>query len=332
MIKKIKTKIKSIVFKKASKSIFWSNIYYGLVDSSFSRTHFSTLAGIKKHKSNMHNIAFLTRNIHRIEKGLIHPNPKSVFAEGFIKDTVKSFIDLKDKIDSSRKEYFESVLNLYFKTVTIENTKVNDAFKLFSKEVTNQSISKVPFKREERNYSTINYNQFLELCKKRRSVRYFQDKAIDEDLINLALNAASQSPSACNRQPFRLIASQDKEFKNKMGKIPMGADTFYKNVPMFISVIGDLSSYEYERDKNLIYIDGSLFVMSFVLALETLGLSSCTINWPDIETKEKELEKLLNLKPYERCIMFIAVGYADLNGKIPYSEKKSAKELITYIK
>ena len=70
--------------------------------------------------------------------------------------------------------------------------------------------------------------------------------------------------------------------------------------------------------------------MSLILALETLGLSSCCINWPDIEKQELAAEKALKLEPDERIVMFVAVGYADPKGLIPYSEKRTPKELCRF--
>ena len=52
---------------------------------------------------------------------------------------------------------------------------------------------------------------------------------------------------------------------------------------MIIVIVGELDAYEYDRDRHLIYIDGSLAAMTFMLALETLGLSSCPINWSGVE-------------------------------------------------
>ena len=93
-------------------------------------------------------------------------------------------------------------------------------------------------------------------------------------------------------------------------------------------MVGDLSAYPGERDRHLIYIDGSLAAMQLMLAFETLGLSTCSINWPDVEAAEQKLEKLLDLKPYERPIMLLSVGYAQDKGGIPYSQKKDAQVLI----
>jgi nitroreductase len=87
-------------------------------------------------------------------------------------------------------------------------------------------------------------------------------------------------------------------------------------------VVGNLSGYARERDRHIIYIDGGLASMSFMLALETLGLSSCGINWPDIPKKEEEMASLLNLDPHERVVMLIAVGYPDPDGMVASSQKK----------
>jgi nitroreductase len=68
-----------------------------------------------------------------------------------------------------------------------------------------------------------------------------------------------------------------------------------------------------------------------MLALETLGLASCAINWPDIENYELKIGQLLALKPFERVVMLIAVGYPDPAGLVPHSEKKTPAELIQYV-
>jgi len=93
-------------------------------------------------------------------------------------------------------------------------------------------------------------------------------------------------------------------------------------LPAIGAVIGRLRAYPEERDRHVIYIDGALAAMSFMLALETVGLSSCAINWPDVAAHEEKIAKLLGLAPDERVVMLIGFGHADPDGKIPYSAKK----------
>jgi len=139
---------------------------------------------------------------------------------------------------------------------------------------------------------------------------------------------ATLAPSACNRQPYSFYVSENKDKAVQIAKCAGGTSGWANNIPCTIVILGDLSAYPKEHDRHLIYIDGSLAAMQLMLAFETLGLSTCPINWPDVEKAEEEMGKLLGLKPYERPIMLLAVGYAQDKGGIPYSQKKVANVLI----
>ena len=65
-----------------------------------------------------------------------------------------------------------------------------------------------------------------------------------------------------------------------------------------------------------------------MLALETLGLASCLINWPDIEYRERLMDRELGLPPHLRPVMLLAVGYADPAGGVPFSAKKPREALL----
>jgi nitroreductase len=93
-------------------------------------------------------------------------------------------------------------------------------------------------------------------------------------------------------------------------------------------VVADLSAYPFEKDRHIIYIDSALASMQFILAVETQGLNSCAINWPDVERHEREMSERLGLEPYQRPVMLIAVGYADEKGLVPFSEKRVVKDTV----
>jgi len=151
-------------------------------------------------------------------------------------------------------------------------------------------------------------------------------------MIEQAAQAALQAPSACNRQPFRLEIFDHPESASQIAAIPMGTAGFSSQVPAVAILIGQLRAYPSERDRHAIYIDGALAAMSFMFALETLGLASCPINWPDQEPHESVIRKRLSLAPDERVIMFISFGYADPDGLIPYSAKRTVADMIGYSK
>ena len=109
--------------------------------------------------------------------------------------------------------------------------------------------------------------------------------------------------------------------------LPAGTKGWGPNAPVVVVLVGQLRAYFDPRDRHLIYIDGSLAAMGFMLALETLGLSSVPINWPDVASREKKLAKLLDLEPDQRAIMFMAVGYPDPDGMVAYSHKQHLDHL-----
>lgn len=319
-----------------SKTPFLSAVYYLLFSSKFRREQNAVLRGKAKHimetSGSVGNMFTLIRNIHRIEKGLLMKPRRNVFALDFIKETVDNYISLENN-KTSQMKWAKDVLTEYF-LVTGSNNVIEKQRKRFNDNNmgtdTLEEVKAIPYIRIEENKPSISFEDFYKLTKYRRSVRWFLDKKVPHDLIDKALLSANQSPSACNRQPYEFRVIDDKEKLKQVLKLPMGARGYDHNVPMVIVVVGNLDAYFDERDRHVIYIDGSLASMSLMLALETLGLSSCCINWPDVEVLEIKMEKVLSLEKHQRPIMCLAVGYPDPKGKVAFSEKKDLNQLRKY--
>jgi nitroreductase len=321
-----------------------ADLYYFLFSSDFSREHQKVLNGKYIHLSALQdkrpNAFHLRRQVHRLEKGLTMKNRREVFGLDYIFNTSDNYRILSNsaendsEIDEGLLLWSASVLKTYFNVVK-EVPEVTRAKKVFESVQHKIGVKEVPtdfipYKRSAGAKAGIQFEDFYTLTKQRRSVRWYLDKPVPRELINKACLAATQSPSACNRQPFEFRIFDEPELKNKIGSIPMGIQQNYKNIPVFVVVIGRLSAYMSERDRHVIYIDGGLASMSFMLALETLGLSSVPINWPDIEYQEKKMESLIPMAADERPIMMIGLGYADPEGGIPFSQKKSPAQLLIF--
>ena len=142
---------------------------------------------------------------------------------------------------------------------------------------------------------------------------------------------ATEAPSSCNRQAFRFRFFEDPDAIQRVARLAPGTGGFAHNIPMLAVILGDLSAYHGERDRHGIYIDASLASMSFMLALETLGLSSCALNWPDVAWRERKMARVLALRPHERVIMLMAIGHADPDGLVAYSHKHAPERLRTFV-
>lgn len=333
-----KFRITSDRLDSISSNLLLIEIYYLFFNRSFRREKQSVLKGIvsfqKKSNGDIYNQSLLTRNIHRIEKGLIMKNTKNIFALDYIEETIKEYKKIKGHTNEIVYfKWYTDVLEKYFSVVDGNHPIIHKLYNEFKENkiefnTDSSSIKSIP--RKKQNLSNIDFEEFYKLNMQRRSVRWFEDIKVPRELIDKALLVARQAPSACNRQPFMYNIIDDPNLLKEVVKLPPGISGFTDNIKSLVVLIGNLDSYFSERDRHLIYIDASLSAMSFILALETLGLSSVCINWPDIEELDIEMSKLLKLSTHQRVIMCIAVGYYDNSGLVPFSEKKSLNELRKY--
>ena len=322
-------------------SPFFSSLYYIFFSNDFRREQHAVLQGkvlhLKELKYNKSNVYTLIRNTHRIEKGLLMRPRRPVYALDFITETVDAFVNIWDQkkmSDDLQYKWFHDVLSEYFAT-SGENAIVEREKKRFFniiKETNSYRIIKksIPYERAKADIPQISYEEFYKLTRYRRSVRWFLDKKVPRNIVDKAILAANQSPTACNRQPFEYRVIDDPELLKVVANLPMGVKGYVEGIPMMIVVVGNLDAYFDERDRHLIYIDASLANMTLMLALETLSLGSCPINWPDIEELEVKMDKVLKLEKHQRAVMCMAVGYPDPSGKVAYSEKKNLNTIRKY--
>ena len=324
---------------------FMASCYYFFLSPKFKREQFAVLKGkvnhLKEIGASSANLYSLVRNVHRIEKGLLMRERREVFGLEFISETIDAFEknwSLSKMNEDAQYKWFYDVLNKYFevsgnhKIISLQKIRFRNIIdkSKYVKDLSRNDIAAVPYLRELSNDPIIKYEDFYKLTRQRRSVRWFSTRKVSRDIIDKAILAANQSPSACNRQPFQYRVIDDPELLVKMSNLPNGIRGYADNIPVMIVVVGNLDAYFDERDRHVIYIDASLANMSFMLALETLGLSSCAINWPDIEVKELQMDKLLKLKPHQRALMCMAIGYPDPNGLVAYSEKRNIEAIRIY--
>lgn len=314
----------------------WSaSLYYGLFSRTFIREHYGVLQGRREYWRSLNrdqkSYALLRRNTHRLEKGLIMRPRRTSFAEAYIEETVTMFLRAEQSavIAESELQWAHDVLAEYF-SVVADTPVIAQARELWQQRSDANRLTgeAVPYRRANAPETDIQPEQLEQLFRRRRSVRWYMPEQVPEELIRRALNMAALAPSACNRQPYEFYFISEPERAARVAGFAGGTVGFAQQIPALIVVVGDLSAYPLERDRHCIYIDGALAAMQFMLAAETLGLATCPINWPDIEPREQAMQRELQLAPYQRPIMLMAVGYADPEGGVAYSAKKDDRVLM----
>lgn len=310
-----------------------SRLYYCLFSAEFGRECQTVLQGKRRYYEShrdfdMGSSARLRRNVHRLEKGLIMQPRKPTFAASYIDETVRAYQGMIGSAEfcDEEKAWAHDVLKAYFEVVQ-DNPVIERARALFSNIEALESQAYIPYTHASKARADITTDQLHQLFLQRRSTRWFKKLTVESEKVTKAIELASLAPSACNRQPFNFYVASNQKDAVEIAKMAGGTGGFAENIPLLIAVVGNLSAYPYERDRHLIYIDGSLASMQLMLAFETMGLSTCPINWPDVEVREKQIGNKLHLLSDQRVVMLIAVGYGDDDGMIPFSSKKTVKSL-----
>lgn len=332
-VSRIKFKMKICWLKGFASSSFLSSFYYMFFSSEFRREHQSVLLGRISYERthrvfDRESSALLRRNIHRLEKGLIMQPRKESFAENYIYQTIIAFDGMlkHGAFCDDEKKWASDVLSRYF-SIVVDTPGIKRARDKFSELNIKSDFAYTPYSDDDRVRTTCNTEQLEQLFKQRRSTRWFENKAVNNQDIDKAIQLASLAPSACNRQPFSFWVANDPDVATELARMAVGTGGFAHNIPCLIVVVGDLSAYPFEKDRHLIYIDASLASMQLMLAIETLGLSSCPLNWPDVDKNENQMSERLGLAKHQRIVMLIAVGHANPEGLIPYSQKKTPNNL-----
>ncbi|MDQ7878366.1 nitroreductase family protein [Microbacterium sp. QXD-8] len=263
-----------------------------------------------------------------IEKGLTMRPRRETFAADYITETLSAAEFGLRFLEAEEAEWVISVLTEYFAaTRNSDSPQIREAHRVFISLETAAPTSRA---RGPQPASTPNHPGDIEVLSRiangRRSVRWFSDEPVDRRAVDRAVGIALESPTACNRSPYRFEIFDEPSDVRRVADLAMGTRGYSHQIKGLVVVVGLLNAFFDERDRHLIYIDSSLAAMSFVLGLESQGIASCIINWPDIPERELKMRRLLQLSAAEKVVMLIAYGHPLEGSLAPYSGKQSVTE------
>lgn len=175
---------------------------------------------------------------------------------------------------------------------------------------------------------------FLELVKKRQSVRGYLNTPVERDKIERCIEAARMAPSACNSQPWKFIVIDDTDLKNKIASETysklVSINRFSVQAPILVLVISErpkLSAMfgSLVKNRKLKMIDLGIAVEHFCLQATEEGIGTCMMGW----FAERKVSKLLKIPKRKRVELVITVGYAS-SEKIRKKTRKGIDEIRTY--
>ncbi len=188
----------------------------------------------------------------------------------------------------------------------------------------------------------MDYDSFLDLVKKRRSVRSFKPDPLPDRVVEQIIEAARFAPSGANSQPWEFIVIKDKETKDKIAalvaeqsepgrKVEAARDADlrfpgsqgparepgYKSAPVFILLCGDPRTKEAyplfttltRGDSHFVSGLASAFLY-MTLAATALGLGSQWVSATGGPLVKPLLKQLLDIPQGMEIYDMLVVGYA----------------------
>ena len=156
---------------------------------------------------------------------------------------------------------------------------------------------------------------------KRRSVRSFLDKEVDNQIIQSLLEDAMAAPSACNKQPWEFYVVENKEKQDQI-KSKIMYSKF--NSPIMI-IVGANNEVSLTKDDNDFWIqDCSAAIENILLSAVSFGLGTCWCGLYPIEKRAQRVKEILELPDYIIPLGIIHIGYPDkyIKGRTQYNEEK----------
>jgi len=148
----------------------------------------------------------------------------------------------------------------------------------------------------------------IDLLRKRRSVRRFDDRGIEPEKIALLKEAVLRSPSSRNFDPWEFIFVEDKQLLEALSKSKPHGATFLKGAALGIVVCAD------DARSDVWVEDCSIASILAQLTAQSLGLGSCWIQirkrfYEEGTPSEAYIRTILNIPDTIRVLSIVGMGY-----------------------
>ncbi|MCR3923500.1 MAG: nitroreductase family protein [Firmicutes bacterium] len=162
--------------------------------------------------------------------------------------------------------------------------------------------------------------KFLELAKKRCSVRKYEDKPVEQEKLERILEAARVAPTAANRQPHRILVVKTADGLAKLKK----AGNVYEAPLAFVICADHATSWKRPIDgKDVADIDATIVTTHMMLEAADLGLDSIWVCFFDPATIKNEFALPEGVEP----INILGIGYVAGDVKAPERHEVDRKPL-----
>ena len=166
----------------------------------------------------------------------------------------------------------------------------------------------------------------MTLAQERYSCRAYSSQIPDNDTLEYVLECARLSPSACNRQPWRLMIVGSEDRRGREAVISSYSREWISSAPLYVIVLGNPAEGWVRADDNHSHIDVDCAIITehICLAAAEQGLGTCWV----CNFDPAKLRAGLGLSDDFVPVALVPVGYPPEGSAIPEKKRKSLDEIL----
>ncbi len=144
----------------------------------------------------------------------------------------------------------------------------------------------------------------MDVIKKRKSVRAFLNKPVEEKRLMEVMEAARLAPSASNRQEWRFVVVTDAEKRKALAHAANDQD-FVGEAPVVIVCCAETDGHRMSCGEPCYPIDVAIAIDHLTLVATDIGLGTCWIG----AFRQDEVKKILGIPEHIRVVELLPLGY-----------------------
>jgi len=165
--------------------------------------------------------------------------------------------------------------------------------------------------------------EYLELIRKRYSVRAYKSDPVEEEKLHQVLEAARLAPTAANRQPFRIVVVRTEGRQEELQRVY--PREWFAKAPLVLCICTMAEQGWVRMDgKRYTDVDAAIVMDHLILAATDLGLGTCWI----AAFNPTAARQVLGLPEGVEPIAFTPLGYAADQPRP--KERKPIADLVRY--
>ncbi|MEI6132712.1 MAG: nitroreductase family protein [Bacillota bacterium] len=147
--------------------------------------------------------------------------------------------------------------------------------------------------------------EFFEVVSKRFSSRAYMDQPVEKEKLDRILEAARLAPTACNRQPFKIVVVKTIDKQEALSEC--FHSKFIYQAPLIIGIFAKIDESWVRGDGHNFYdVDAAIVFDHLILAAAVQGLGTCWIG----SYKPEKIKEFFGLAKEYEPVAFTPLGYS----------------------